>query len=148
MKIGNIRRQSRVVSIIHVIVKHGNDAVAFVGYRDAASFPVRHWPVAVARASERTVADHHGVQVTLGAVRDSEEITERRIDARCFVSVVINTQTQQARPAEFVVRNRYPDVRDHSGAGNIRHHQSFARKNPLAVVVAGNVAIAARNSVA
>src|SRR5437879_13821940 len=121
-----------------MVVKGRHRPVAFVGRGDLTGLPERHGPITVACAAERTVADGQGVQVSLVSMADSEEITKRHIDAGCLLSVVVDSQPHQARPCVFVVGHGNPDVTYYSGAAEIRHDQSFARHNALAVVVAAH----------
>src|SRR5438874_2664091 len=117
--------------------------MAFVGDGDAARLSVRHGPIAVARAAVRTVADHVGVEIALGAVADAEEIAQRGIDARSLAAIVVDAQAQKAGPGELAVGYRKPDVSDHAGALEIGHDECLAGKDALAVVVRIYEAIAA-----
>src|SRR3984957_11486813 len=95
---------------INVVVKHSDRTLAFVGDGDAARFAERHCPIAVARAAKRTVADRQRLDVALVSMSDSEEISERHVDAGSLFTVVIYAQTDQAGPREFVIGHCEPDV--------------------------------------
>src|SRR6476661_4472258 len=74
-----------------------------------------------------------------------EKVPERHIDARCFVSVIVNTQPYEPWPCKLVVSYRQPDMGDHSGAFKIRHYERFPRHDAFAVVVARHKTVSARN---
>jgi hypothetical protein len=74
---------------------------------------------------------------------DSEEVSERDIDARRFLSVVIDAETHEARPGVFVIGNREPDVTDDSGTCEIGHNECLARHDSLAIVVASDERVVA-----
>src|SRR5262249_48831953 len=109
-------------------------------------FAERHGPIAVAGAPEAAVADHHRVHVALGTVTHGEEISQRRVDARRLVAVVVHTKTDQPRPRKLVLSNRDPDVRDHAGASDVCDLESFTWHDALAVVVALDKTIARSGS--
>ncbi len=81
------------------------------------------------------------------AMADSEEISQRDIDARRFLSVVIDAETHEARPGVFVVGDREPNVTDDSGACEIGHDESLARHDSLAIVVASDKRVVTGRSV-
>src|SRR5262249_39689170 len=81
VKVRDVWRKRRVFLPIHVVIKHRDGAVSFIGHGDLAGFAERHLPVAVAGAAERADADGHGVQIALIAVADAEEIAQWNVDA-------------------------------------------------------------------
>ena len=147
VKVSDVRRQRRMLLPIHVVVKHGDRTVAFIGDGDLAGFAERHLPITISRAAERADADGHGIQVALIAMADAEEIAQGDVDAGSFLAVVIHSQPHQARPGVFVVGHGDPDVIDDAGAAQIGHHECLARKDALAIVVAADVAVVARDAV-
>jgi hypothetical protein len=74
---------------------------------------------------------------------DSEEVSERDIDARRFLSVVIDAETHEARPGVFVIGDGEPDVTDDSGTCEIGHNECLARHDSLAIVVASDERVVA-----
>ncbi len=88
---------------VHVIVEHCYGAVTFIRHRDLARYTKRHGPVTVSRPSERTIANHHGIEVPVVAVPDAEEIAQGYVHARRLLAVVVHAQASQSGPRELVV---------------------------------------------
>jgi hypothetical protein len=80
------------------------------------------------------------------AVADSEEVSQRNVNAGSFLAVVINAEADEARPGVLIIGYREPDVTDNAWARKVGHHESFAGHDPLAVVVASDERVVARGS--
>jgi hypothetical protein len=91
VKVGKIGRQGSIAAIVDVVIKHRHQAMALVGQGDATGLSKGHGPVAISRAPKRAVAHHHGIDVPLSAVADSEQVAQRSVDARRFVPVIVDT---------------------------------------------------------
>jgi hypothetical protein len=71
-------------------------------------------------------------------VADAEEVSQRDVDTGSFFAVVIDAETDEARPGVFVIGDSEPDVSDDAGTGEIRHDESFAGHDALAIVIAAD----------
>jgi hypothetical protein len=131
---------------VDVIVEHGDRTVAFVGQRDSAGLTERHRPIAVAGASEGSIANHHRVDVAVVSMTDAEEVAERRVDAGSLLAVVIDAKARQSRPGVFVIRHGEPDVADDAGSLQVCHDERFARHDALGIVVGIDEPVAARDA--
>ena len=146
VQIGGSRRQRRDLLPVDVEVEIRHAPASLVGDGDADAARERHLPVAVARPAAGSVANHQGVDRTLEAVADREEIADRTVDARGRTAVVVDAEPQQPRPGVLVGRDGQPDVGDDTRTGEIGKRDRLAGNRSPAVVVGIGIGVVARDA--